>query len=335
VKRRRLIAAFRCALLAPVVARAQQAGKVYRLAVLTRAGASNDASGRAGLRYWRAWRVELERLGYVEGKNLILDRRSLADDPAQMSEVIRDVVKSAPDAIFAPSQNVALALKEAGITIPVVMTAVNPVGSRLASSIARPGGNMTGPSLDAGLEITAKRLALLREAYPAMSRIGVPTLRAYWEGGMLGGPIREAAQQLSATAVGGCLDVPVTETDYRRVFADMRREGVDSLYVPLTIEHLQFRQLIAALALEAKWPAVCAWRENAEAGALMAYSVDLPDIFRRAARYLDRILKGARPGELPIEQPTSFELVINLRTAKSLGLAIPPAILARADEVIE
>jgi len=127
----------------------------------------------------------------------------------------------------------------------------------------------------------------------------------------------------------------VTEADYRRVFVDLRREGVDPLYVPLTIEHLQFRQLIAALALEAKWPAVCAWRENAEAGALMAYSVDLPDIFRRAARYLDRILKGARPGELPIEQPAGFELVLNLRTAKSLGLAIPPTLLARADEVIE
>jgi putative ABC transport system substrate-binding protein len=317
----------------PVVARAQQTGKVYRLAVLVRAGASTDASDRTGLRYWRAWRDELERLGYVEGKNLVLDRRSLEDDPARMGEVIRQVVKSAPDAIFAPSQNVAIALKDAGIAIPVVVTAVNPVGSGLASSLARPGGNMTGPSLDAGVELTAKRLALLKEAFPAMSRIGVPTLRAYWEGGLL--PAREAAQQVGATAIGGPLDVPVTEAGYRRVFADLRNERVDSLLLPLTVEHLQFRELIATLALEAKWPSMCSWRENAEAGALMAYSIDLADIFRRAARYMDRILKGARPAEMPIEQPTKFELVLNLRTARALALTLPPALLASADEVIE
>lgn len=130
------------------------------------------------------------------------------------------------------------------------------------------------------------------------------------------------------------MEVPVTEEKYRRAFAGMRNQRIDSLCVPFTIEHLKYRQLIAVLALESKLPAGCVWRENADAGALMAYGVDLADIFRRAARYTDRILKGARPAELPIEQPNKFELVINRRMAKALGLTVPPPLFAAA-EVIE
>ena len=136
-------------------------------------------------------------------------------------------------------------------------------------------------------------------------------------------------------AIGAPLDTPMNEAMYRRLFANIAREGVDSIYVSPSVENLAHAQLIAELAVEARLPTMCFWRENAEAGGLMAYAVDLVEIWRRAAGYVDRVLKGARPADLPIDQPTNFELVINMKTARALGLTIPLSILARADEVIE
>ena len=147
--------------------------------------------------------------------------------------------------------------------------------------------------------------------------------------------MRDAAQKAGLTAIGAPLDSPMNETMYRRLFAKIVRDGGDAIYVSPSVENLTHAQLIAELAVEARLPTVCFWQENAHAGGLMAYAVDLVDIWRRAASYVDRILKGAKPADLPIYQPTKFELVINLKTAKALGLTVPPALLAVADEVIE
>ena len=318
----------------PFAARAQQPGKIYRLAVLTRPGQGNDLTDTTGLRYWRAWREELQRLGYVEGKNLVVERREAEGEAQRMHDLVRHIATFKPDAIFAPAQNIAIALKAAATTIPIVMIAVDPVESGVVASLARPGGNITGFSLSAGPELVAKRFALLKEVVPTISRIAVLMLRTFWEG-RFGDMNRDAARQVGITAIGAPFDSPADEREFRRVFAAMLRDRPDSLYLTAQPELLVHRRLIAELAAEARLPAISFYREHAEAGGLMAYSVDLDDIFRRAAGYVDRIFKGANPAEMPFEQPTRFELVINLNTAKALGLTVPPSILARADEVIE
>jgi putative ABC transport system substrate-binding protein len=243
-------------------------------------------------------------------------------------------VKFGPDVIFAAAQNIAEAFKSPATTIPVVTTALDPVGIGLVASLARPGGNVTGLSLDAGLETLAKRVALLKEAVPKVSRLAIMSLRQYWEG-TYSSPMRDAARQVGLTAIGAPLDAPMNEAMYRRLFAHIARDGGDSIYVSPSVENLSYAQLIADLAVEARLPTMCFWRENAQAGGLMAYAVDLAERWRHAAGYIDRILKGAKPADLPIDQPTKFELVVNQKTAKALGLIIPPSIFARADEVIE
>jgi putative ABC transport system substrate-binding protein len=335
VKRRKLSTFLAAAAISPpLVARAQQGGKTYRLAVLTRAGQETDLTENTGHRYWRAWRDELHRLGYEEGTNLVIFRHAAKADLQALEELIRETVKFGPDVIYAPAQNIAVAFKAPTTNIPVVTTALDPVGIGLAASLARPSGNITGLSLDAGLETLAKRVALLKEAVPTVSRMAVMALRQYWEG-TYSDALRDGARQVGLTTIGAPLDTPMNDTMYRRLFTNMAREGVDSIYVSPSVENLSHAQLIAELAVEARLPTSCFWRENVQAGGLMAYAVDLADLFRRAAGYVDRILKGAEAANLPIEQPTKFDLVINLKTAKRLGINIPPLIFARADEVIE
>jgi len=314
----------------PTDGRAQQGGRRFRLAVLTRPGQDTDLTPGKQLPYWLAWRDELRRLGYVEGRNLVIERRSIAEEMSR-DELARLVDGLAPDVIFAPAQNIAA--KAAGLRVPVVTSALDPVGAGLAESLARPGGNVTGLSLDAGLE-GAKRFGLLKDVAPAASRIAVLALRQYWEG-KASAPIRDAAPQAGLSPVGAPLDPPMDEAGYRRVFAEMARNGVDAVYVSPSIENLAHARLVAELAVAAKWPTLCFWRDNVEAGGLMSYSVDIVEIWRRAAQYIDRLMNGATAATLPFEQPTRFELVLNLRTARALGLTIPPLVLARADEVIE
>ena len=315
-------------------ARAQQPGRTYRLVIVNRSGQSTDLAETAGLRYWRAWRAELQRLGYVEGVNLVVERRETEGDTQRIDELARRIAELKPDAIFTPAQNMAHALKAAAITIPIVTLAVDPVESGLVDSLARPGGNITGLSLSAGAQIAAKRYALLKEVVPAMSRIAVLILREYWEG-RFGDVHRDAARQVGITAVGAPFDSAADEREFRRIFAAIARDRADSLYLTAQAELLVHRRLIADLAAEMKLPAIGVYREHAEAGGLMAYAVSLDDIFRRAAGYIDRILNGANPAEMPFQQPNEFELVINMKTARALDIQIPPALFARADEVIE
>lgn len=318
----------------PLAARAQQPGRTYRLAIVNRPGQSTDLAEAAGLRYWRVWRAELQRLGYVEGVNLFVERRETEGGARRIDELARQIAEIKPDAIFAPAQNMAHALKAVGTTIPVVTLAIDPVESGLVDSLARPGGNITGFSLSAGAQIAAKRYALLKEAVPAISKIAVLILREYWEG-RFGDVHRDAARQVGITVIGAPFDSAADEREFRRIFAAIAGDGADSLYLTAQAELLVNRRLISDLAVEMMLPAIGVYREYAEAGSLMSYAVSLDDIFRRAAGYIDRILNGANPAEMPFQQPNEFELVINRKTARALSIAIPASILARADEVIE
>jgi len=317
----------------PLPTRAQHSGKVYRLAILVQAEPIDRATGTRH-RFWTAYFEELRRLGYTEGRNLSVEWHPSAGDAKHVTELARHVAGRKPDAIFTPDQRMTGALKAAKTTIPIVAILSDPVSFGFATSLARPGGNITGFSVDAGPEIGRKRLAWLKEAVPTASRLAWLTPRRHWES-RFRDAVREAAEASGMTMVGAVLEEPVKETEYRRVFKAMARDRVDSLSVSPVLEHMVHRRLIAELAAELRLPAICAFRENAEAGGLMAYAVDLVHMFRGAAGYIDRILKGADPGALPIQQPSKFELVINLKTAKALGITLPESALSRADEVIE
>lgn len=331
MRRRQIGGLALAALSSPLFAQAQS--RVYRLAVLTRPGQDTDLSSNTGFRYWQAWKEELKRLGYIEGQNLLIERYSIGNEMPQ-DEVVRLIGKFRPDVIFAAAQNLAERLKSDATAIPVVTNALDPVGIGLAASLGRPGGNVTGFSLDAGLETLAKRFELLKEVAPSVSRIAVLSLRQFWEGHW-SNSIRNAARQVGMTAIGAPLDPPMDDVKYRRLFSEMAGNAVDSIYVSPSVENLTHARLIGELAIGHKLPTICFWRENVEAGGLMAYAVDLVDIWRRDAQYIDRLLKGARAADLPFERPTKFELVLNSKTAQALGLAIPRLMIVRADQVIE
>jgi putative ABC transport system substrate-binding protein len=224
--------------------------------------------------------------------------------------------------------------KAATATIPIVGATADPVAHGLVSNLARPGGNITGVSADAGLEMWGKRLGLLRELMPSASRVGFLVSRDVAESSE-GVAMREAAQQAGISLVGPPLEGAIQEAEYRRVFKVMAEERADALVVSDQGEHTTYSRLIIELAEESRLPTLFPYRFFAEQGGLITYGVDNIDYYRRAAGYIARILQGAKPGELPIDQATKFELVINLKTAKALGLTVPQVLLAGADEVIE
>ncbi len=332
--RRRLFLAFTSATaLAPLAAAAQSPGKVYRLAILAPGVPIADMT-ETKHPFYQALFEELRRLGYVEGRNLAVGRRSAEGDARRLAALGREVVAFKPDVIFADANRSAEAVKAATTTIPVVALVVDPVGFGFAVSLVRPGGNITGFAVAAGPEIIGKRIELLKQAVPTASRMAALWPRGWWED-RVGEVFREAAKRAGLTPVDAPLDPPVREAEYRRAFAAMVRDRVDSIYVTAASENSVHRRLIAELAAEARLPAIYFHREAAEAGGFMAYATDFIDIYRRAAGYIDRILKGANPAELPFQQPTKFDLVINMKAAKALGLTIPPSLLGIADEVIE
>jgi ABC-type uncharacterized transport system substrate-binding protein len=309
-----------------------RAAKVYHLLVVVRSGQASDVSPTGKLRTWRAWREELRKLGYVEGQNLTIDVRAV--EASQVPALVSEIANMRPDAIFAPAQNIVALLKASAVTTPIVTIAVNPVGWRFAASLAHPGGNITGLSLDASIETYAKRIQLLKTAAPTISRMAVLILKPYWAG-RYDRIFRAAARPSGISVIGAPFEAPATASDYRHVFDVLKTAGADSLYMTAAPENFIHRQLIAELSLAARLPSVGTYPENAEAGSLLAYGPDFVYIFRRTAGYLDLIFKGADPGSMPIEQPTKFNLVINVKTAKVLGLAFPTSLFARADEVIE
>ncbi len=317
----------------PLAARAQRPAKVHRIAVIHAAVPVTDIIETSSIRFYRAFFQELRRLGYVEGRNLIVERYSGLGRTEHYAELAREVVRSKPDLIFASGTDTVRHLKAATATIPIVGVMGEPVGYGLVASLAHPGGNITGISIDAGPEIQTKILELLKEASPRVSRVGVIAR------GLPGSPYRkaleEAAQSLGILLVGPPLEGTIQEAEYRRVFEAMVQEHADALYVSGEGENTPNRRLIVQLAEKNRLPTIYPFRGFVEAGGLMAYSIDLADIFSRAAGYIDQILKGASPGDIPIYQAAKFELVVNIKAANAIGLTLPPALVLRADEVIE
>ena len=311
-------------------ARAQQPAKVYRIAFVTVAVPIAEITETSSFPYVRAFFHELRRFGYVEGRNLIVERYPVERPTVELA---RDVVRSKPDVIFAISNPWVQLLKPLTATIPIVGTMGDPVGFGLVASLAHPGGNITGASVDAGPEIETKRLELLKEAFPQASRVGV--LAPRFPGRSLYGEHRqEAAQRLGLLLLAHRLEAH-QETEYRRFFEVMAQEHADSLFVGADGESWVHRRLIVELAEKNRLPAIYPYREYVEAGGLMAYSLDFVELWTRAAGCIAQILNGASPGDIPIYQATKFELVINVKAANAIGLTIPPSLLARADEVIE
>jgi putative tryptophan/tyrosine transport system substrate-binding protein len=272
----------------------------------------------------------LRTLGYIEGKNLVLEYRWAEGRPERFDELVADLVRQRVDVIVASSQAAALAAKRGTATIPIVMVnATDPVEAALVSSLARPGGNVTGLSQQLTPEICAKQLQPLKEVLTKAVRVAV---------------LRSSATTVALRdyeAAGRTLELQVKivnvrdRDDLKRAFATMARERVDALVVPADPFLFTERLRVVEGAREHRLPAMCATREFVEAGALMSYSVRLSEQFRRAALFVDKILRGASPATLPVESPSQYELIINLKTAKALGLTIPPSLLLRADQVIE
>ena len=311
---------------APLAPDAQQPGKVHRIGILW------PTSLSAGQPRLEAFRQGLRELGYVEGQNIAIEVRSAEGKVERLPGLAAKLVRLKVDVIVAAGTQAALAAKQATSTIPIVMAAVgDPVATGLVASLARPGGNLTGPSLMLP-ELIGKQLELLKEVVPKVSRVAV-----LWNSANPLGPpqMREAEGAARALRVRlQLLDVR-DPNDFDTAFAAMTKERAGALLVIPDVVFVTHRARVADLAAKSRLPAVYWTRELVEAGGLMAYGANIPDMYRRAATYVDKILKGTKPGDLPIEQPTRFELVINLKTAKALGLTIPQSVLLRADEVIQ
>jgi putative tryptophan/tyrosine transport system substrate-binding protein len=313
-------------LAAPLAAEAQRAGRVYRVGFLI-PGAPSVPSDRATLSLLIP--AALRELGYVEGQSLLVERRYAGGKRDRLSELARDLVQLRVDVIVTVGNEAIQAAKDATKTIPIVMIGGSVVARGLVASLAQPGGNVTGVAITE-TTLAAKRLEILKEAVPRATRIAILTTVEEYQQTQL----REA-QEAAATLGVALVVVEARGLDYGSAFARMVSERAQALLVFASPLLHRDRSRIMELAAKHRLPAIYQWREHAEEGGLMAYGSNLAELSRRMAAYVDRILKGARPAELPVEQPTVYELVINLRTAKALGLTIPPSVLARADEIIE
>jgi ABC-type uncharacterized transport system substrate-binding protein len=329
MKRREFITLIGGAATWPLTARAQQpAGRVYRVGYLS------IGSREQTLHFIKAFEEGLRSLGYRVGENVVIEYRFANGEMERLPANAADLVRLGVDIIVATGINPsAVAAMNATTTIPIVMTtSIDPVGTGLVASLARPGGNVTGLTADAGGEILGKRFELLKETLPNLSRLGIlfnPDVAATRS--------RQTAMTETARTLG-LTTIPVEARgldELEQAFATMVRERAQAFVMQGDSVLFSYRGQIAEMALRNRLPAVSIQRELAEAGFLLTYGADIPDLYRRSAGFVDRIFKGAKPADLPVEQPTKFELVVNLKTAKALGVDVPPTLLARADEVIE
>ncbi|HEV2548803.1 MAG TPA: ABC transporter substrate-binding protein [Stellaceae bacterium] len=290
-------------------------------------------SETGGTAYFRAFFERLRQLGYIEGQNLVVERYSGEGRAEHYAELVREIVRGSPDLIFTTA--LAPQFKAATATIPIVATTGDPVANGIVASLPRPGGNITGVTVDAGVDIMGKYLELLREMVPAASRVARLSSRP-WEGqAPYTVALQEAARKMQISFVSPPLHAPFNEAEYRRVFAAIVQAGADALLVSGQLENRANRQLIVEVAAKARLPAIYPYRFYTDIGGLMSYGVNLEDLCRHAADQVGQILKGTKPSDIPFNQPTKFELIINLRTAKALGITMPPTLLIAADEVIE
>ena len=326
LKRREFITLLGGASAWPLTARAQPSGRVYRIGVLETAPVASNAAN------FDALRKGLRELGYVEGQNLILYYRSVDGRPERFPQLAAELLRLNVDLIVTRGTPAVMAAKNATRTVPIVMAASGePVAVGVVAGLAHPGGNVTGLSALTN-ELVAKRLELMRETVAGIRRIaflqniGNPIAPPQWE------EFKTAASSLGLEAQ--LLDVRKPE-DIARAFETAIAQRADVILVGNDTVTAANRRQVVELAAKHRLPAMYHAREFVDAGGLMTYSVSYPDLYRRAATFVDKIFKGARPADLPVEQPTKFKLVINLKTAKALGIEVPPGLPTRADEVIE
>ena len=328
MKRREFIAGLGAAATLPLAAHAQQrAGRVYRVGYLAL------ASRERSLNYVDAFEDALRRLGYRVETNVTIEYRFANGEMDQLSAIAAELVQLGVDIIIAVSNPSTVASMTATKTIPIVMVSIiDPVGTGLVASLARPEGNVTGLAADAGGEILGKRFELLKEMLPDLSRLGI-----MWNPDVAVNRSRQAAMTETARTLGlTTIPVEVRGADtLEQAFATMTKERAQAFVVQGDTVLHEYRGQIAEMAVRNQLLSAANSRPLAEAGFLLSYGADLSDQYRRAADFVDRIFKGAKPADLPAEQPTKFELVINLKTARALGLSVPATLLARADEVIE
>jgi putative ABC transport system substrate-binding protein len=329
MQRRTLILALGGAAVAwPLAVRGQQpAGRVFRVGYLT------VPFREQTLHLIRAIEDGLRSLGYRVGENVVIEYRFANGEMERLPALAADLVRLGVDVIVTGANPNTVAAMKATTTIPIVMTnSIDPVGNGLVASLARPGGNITGFAQDAGGELNGKRLELLKETLPNLSHVGI-----LWNPGVASNrslltSMRDAAQGM------GLMLVPVEargQDAFEVVFTTMMKGRMEAFVILGDAVLFNYRGQIAEMAIRNRLPAVAGFKEFAEAGLLLTYGANVRDLFRRSAGFVDKIFKGANPAELPVEQPTKFELVINLKTAKALGIIVPPTLLARADEVIE
>jgi putative ABC transport system substrate-binding protein len=333
--RRRAFLSVACGAVAwSLAAAAQQSTNSKRLAIFSPSEPSADLHEHSENKYWRALFAELRRLGQIEGQNLKVESYGRERNTSGPEALATEIVRSNPDVIFVVGPGAPI-FKNLTSRIPIVVITGDPVKQGLAESLAHPGGNFTGVSIDAGLSIHGKRIELLREIIPTMSKLGCLALRLQWHGPIIGPAIRAAAETAGFPLAVSLLEIGTSEADYRAAVENISRDGANAVMVVDSPETFQKGTLIARFLGDAKLPAIFPHTEDVEAGGLMAYSFDLIELFKRVANNIDAILRGAKPGDIPIYQVTKFELSINLKTAKQLGLSVPPALIARADKVIE
>jgi len=328
VHRRDFLVAAGTLLAAPLVAEAQQAANVTRIGYL-----SHNLAASSHLR--DAFLQGLRELGYVEGRNVVIEYRYAEGKPERLPALAAELVALKVDVIVTVSNTTALAAKQATRTVPIVFTAVaNPVAAGIVNSLARPGGNLTGLA-SLGSELVGKRLELLKQAVPVVDRVAV-----LWLPGALG-ERTEKEMRTGADVASQALGVRLQfveargPADFDRAFSDMTSARADALTLLPSNMFLREHRRLVDLAAKNRLPAVYGSREFVDAGGLMSYGANQVDLYRSAATYVDKILKGAKPDDLPVEQSSKFELFINLKSANALGITIPKSMLARADEVIQ
>ena len=325
--RRAFVSGLGAVLATPFVAGAQQAGKVYRIGIL------QVGTAAANQHLFDAFKQGMRDRGYVEGQHIVFERRLGDGKSERVREAAAELVRMNVDLIVTSTDQGIAAVKQQTQTIPIVMAnSTDPVGTGFVASLARPGGNITGNSAMSP-QLSGKRLELLREVVPTLSRVAI-----LWNPDIRGAVIDYRETETAARSLH--LQLQSVEVDQAnnldRALSAVTAGRAEALIVP-AVSPLLFanRRQIVSFAQKTRLPSVYGTKDFADAGGLMAYGPNAADQWRRAGTYVDKILKGARPAELPVEQVTKFELIVNLRTAKTLGLTIPPSLLARADQVIE
>jgi putative tryptophan/tyrosine transport system substrate-binding protein len=308
------------------LAEAQQPARIHRIGILS------PASGSFFSARDEAFRQRLRELGYVEGKNIFIEYRHAEGKAERLPDLVAELLRLKVDIIVTTGPSTTLAAKKASGTIPIVIaSAGDPVGSGLVSSLAQPGGNITGLSLMAP-DLDGKRLELLKEAFPKVARVAF-----LWQPGGARGNLALTEMEAAAKALGlKLLSLEVRSLDdFEGAFARAKKERAQALITTTgTLINTQQRQVLD-FAAKNRLPAIYAYSEFVEAGGLMSYAPNYADLWRRAADFVDKILKGTKPADIPVEQPTKFELVINLKTAKQIGLTLSPEFLSRANQVIK